>query len=93
MTQDCLYDEKKDLNPVAQNVAIDLADALKNHVIPNQVSEGSLQYTNIESPANIAGRPSDVFEAMEGNKAFSKAVKAQKEAKNPAPSPSPAPSV
>lgn len=81
MRYDCVYDEKKDLNPVAQNVAIDLADALKNHVIPNQVSEGSLQYTNIESPANIAGRPLDVFEAMEGNKAFSKAVKAQKEAK------------
>lgn len=70
----CKFDPRADKSEVQQHVAIDLAEAVSNSVVPSQVSDEDLQYGNIESPSAIYGRPSDVFDAMQQNRAFSEAL-------------------
>lgn len=78
MNCECKYDPKADVAEVQQHVAVDLRDAFKNHVVPSQVNEQELQYGNIENPSQIAGKPSDIFEAMQANRAFSENLEAKK---------------
>lgn len=73
------YDPNRDVAEVQQHVAVDLADCFKNHVVPSQVNEEELQYGNIENPSQIAGRPSDIFEAMQANRSFSEALESKKQ--------------
>ena len=70
----CEYDEKHDIAQVSQHVAVDLCEAFVNKVIPASANGEELQYGNVESPLNVYGRPSDVFEAMQMNRSFKKAV-------------------
>lgn len=74
MRYDCNFDPKCDVSEVQQGVSIDLSEAFANHVVPSQVDDSELIFTNIESPSNIAGRPSDIFESIEAGKAFRKAL-------------------
>lgn len=71
---DCPNDKRADICEVQQHVAIDLVEAFKNKCLPSMINDEDLQFGNIHDASNIAGRASDVFEAMQQNRAFSEAL-------------------
>ena len=67
MVQECEYNPVVDVAAVEQNGFIDLAKANAMSSIPSDISNSDMSYNGIEDPNSIAGRPSDVFEAVQAN--------------------------
>lgn len=71
MLQDNLvYDPVRDLHFVEQFGFIDLKTALDSSVVPSQLPESETDYNGIDDPSSIAGRPHDIFEAIDSQKAL-----------------------
>ena len=63
MVQNPKYNPSTDVQAVEQFGFIDLNDAFLNHNIPAAIDDQDISYNEIEDPASILGKPSDVFEA------------------------------
>ena len=59
----CKFNEIRDVHEVDQFGFIDLAECLSQGVVPSSISNTEDAYNDIDSPDNIMGKPSDVFEA------------------------------
>ena len=57
------YNEVCDLAPVDQFGFVDLNECLANGEVPSTVSNTEDAYNGIEDPAEILGKPFDVFDA------------------------------
>lgn len=62
MFRDCTYDENKDIQAVDSVGWIDIAEAIKNGYVPGSIEADEMTYNDIEDPASIMTRASDVFE-------------------------------
>lgn len=70
MIQDSLpFDPVRDIAPVDQFGFIDLKSALAESVVPSQMPESDTDYNGIDEPDKVLGKPHDVFEAMDAQKA------------------------
>lgn len=63
MICECKFDPKKDIHEVDQFGFIDLQECLANGEVPASIADSEDQYNGIEDPAEILGKPSDVFDA------------------------------
>ena len=77
VVESCPFDPLKDLKPVEQYGFIDLKTALDSSVVPSQMPDSDSDYNGIEEPEQIAGKPSDIFEAIDAQKAVEASVSAQ----------------
>ena len=59
----CKFNEIRDVHEVDQFGFIDLAECLSQGVVPSSISNTEDAYNDIDTPDNIMGKPSDVFEA------------------------------
>lgn len=71
---DCHYDPVRDLAPVDEFGFIDLKSALENSVVPSQMPESETDYNGIDDPQKILGKPHDIFEVIDTQKALEAAV-------------------
>lgn len=71
---DCKYNPARDLKPVDENGWLDLASAYVNKTVPSDLVSQETDYNDIDDPESIAGKPSDVFDAL----MFDKSVQASK---------------
>lgn len=69
IVKDCPFDPVRDIAPVEQFGFIELKDALANSIVPSQMSESETDYNGIDEPDKILGKPRDIFEAMDVQKA------------------------
>lgn len=69
IVKDCPFDPVRDIAPVEQFGFIELKDALANSIVPSQMSESETDYNGIDEPDKILGKPRDIFEAMDAQKA------------------------
>lgn len=67
---DCVYDPVRDIAPVEQFGFIDLKTALSESIVPSQMPESDSDYNGIEDPDKILGKPHDIFEAMDTQRAI-----------------------
>lgn len=65
----CLYDPVRDLAPVDQFGFIELKSALAESVVPSQLPDSDSDYNGIDEPDKVLGKPRDIFEAMDAQKA------------------------
>lgn len=77
IVKDIKYDPVRDLKPVDQFGFIDLKSALDSSVVPSQLPDSDSDYNGIDEPAQVLGKPHDIFEAMDAQKAFEAAAAAQ----------------
>ena len=63
LVENCVYNEITDNNAVDQYGFVDLAESIKNGVVPSSISNTEDDYNDIEDPSSIIGKPHDVFEA------------------------------
>ena len=63
MICECRFDPVKDIYEVDQFGFIDLQECLANGEVPSSIADSEDQYNGIEDPAEILGKPSDVFDA------------------------------
>lgn len=75
---DCLFDPVRDQNPVDQFGFIDLKTALDSSNIPSQLPDADSDYNGIQNPEAILGKPRDIFEAIDSQKALEEASKVSK---------------
>ena len=59
------FDINKDVNEVDQFGFFDLSESLLNGIVPDNVGTDDLAYNGIEDPSTIAGKPRDVFQAVD----------------------------
>lgn len=78
----CPNNSKADKSEVAQTGFVDLVQAFKNKCVPSSIEDKEAQYGNIEDATHIYARATDVFDQMQKSRAFSAALKAQKDAKS-----------
>lgn len=71
---ECSFDPVRDLAPVEQFGFIDLKVSLDSSVVPSQMPESSSDYNGIDDPNKILGKPRDVFEAIDTQKALEAAA-------------------
>lgn len=71
---DCVYDPVRDIAPVEQFGFIDLRTALDQSVVPSQMPESDTDYNGIDDPASVLGKPHDIFEAIDTQKALEAAA-------------------
>lgn len=77
MIQDNIaYDPQRDLAPVDQFGFIELRSALSEGVVPSQMPGSDVDYDGAEEPDQILGRPRDIFEAIDAQKALEAAAAA-----------------
>lgn len=69
IVKDCPYNPVRDLAPVEQFGFIELKDALANSIVPSQMPESDTDYNGIDEPDKVLGKPHDIFEAMDAQKA------------------------
>lgn len=74
---DCLFDPVRDIAPVDQFGFIDLKNALSESIVPSQMPESDSDYNGIDDPNKILGRPHDVFEAIDTQRAIEAAAAAE----------------
>lgn len=65
----CLFDPVRDLAPVDQFGFIELKSALAESVVPSQLPDSDSDYNGIEEPDQVLGKPRDIFEAIDAQKA------------------------
>ena len=61
---ECKYNPVRDLKPVDSVGWIDVASAYVNRTIPSDLVTQETDFNNIDDPDSIAGKPSDVFDAL-----------------------------
>lgn len=82
---ECKYDPVRDIAPVEQFGFIDLKTALAESIVPSQMPESDSDYNGIDDPGKILGKPHDVFEAIDTQRAIEAAASFQEqENDNPA---------
>lgn len=59
----CVYNEKADNHSVDQFGYVNLAESLRNGVVPSEIADSEPAYNEIDDPSSIMGKPHDVFEA------------------------------
>lgn len=64
MIQDCKFNPWRDLEKVSPDGALDLCKAYALGSIPSSLEGSEADYNNIDDPASISGKPSDVFDSM-----------------------------
>lgn len=69
LVKDCPFDPVRDIAPVEQFGFIELKDALANSIVPSQMPESETDYNGIDEPDKVLGKPRDIFEAMDAQKA------------------------
>lgn len=69
-----IYDNERDIAQVDQVGYVDLADCFINGVVPASADIDQLSYNDIDDPASIVGKPSDVFDAINMGKAMRRFV-------------------
>lgn len=83
MIQDSLpFDPVRDIAPVDQFGFIDLKSALAESVVPSQMPESDTDYNGIDEPDKVLGKPHDVFEAMDAQKAAEQLAASESADKN-----------
>lgn len=80
--ENCAFDPVRDLTPVDQYGFIDMKSALANSVVPSVMPGAEVDYNGIDDPASILGKPSDIFEAIEMQRAVEAASAKSDEASN-----------
>lgn len=73
---DFKFDPVRDLQPVDQFGFIDLRSALAESVVPSQMPDSETDYNGIDEPQKVIGKPHDVFEAIDAQKAYEAAASA-----------------
>lgn len=73
---ECLFDPVRDVAPVEQFGFIDLKVSLDSSIVPSQMPESESDYNGIDDPNKILGKPHDVFEAIDTQKALEAAAAA-----------------
>ena len=68
------FDPVKDIQPVDQYGFVDLKSALANSVVPSQMPGSDEDYNGIDDPDSIIGKPHDIFEAIDLQKALEKSA-------------------
>lgn len=74
IVKECNFDPVRDLHPVDQFGFIDLKTALDSSIVPSQMPESDTDYNGIDDPEKILGKPHDVFEAIDTQKALEAAA-------------------
>lgn len=69
IVKDCPYNPVRDIAPVEQFGFIELKDALANSIVPSQMPDSETDYNGIDEPDKVLGKPRDIFEAMDAQKA------------------------
>lgn len=69
IVKDCPFDPVRDIAPVEQFGFIELKDALANSIVPSQMPDSETDYNGIDEPDKVIGKPRDIFEAMDAQKA------------------------
>lgn len=73
---DVHYDPVRDLTPVDQFGFIDLKSALDSSIVPSQMPDSDIDYNGMEDPNQVLGKPHDIFEAIDTQKAYEAAAAA-----------------
>ena len=68
MEQVCKYDPIRDIQKVDITGFVDLVHANASNSVPANIVADETKFNEIDDPNSIAGRPSDVFDAMQMNK-------------------------
>lgn len=71
---DFRFDPRRDIAPVDQFGFIDLKVALDSSSVPSQMPDSEQDYNGIEEPEMVLGKPRDIFEAIDSQKAFEAAA-------------------
>lgn len=66
---DCRYDPVRDIAPVEQFGFIELRSALAESIVPSQMPDSETDYNGIDEPDKVLGKPHDIFEAIDAQKA------------------------
>lgn len=64
------FDPVRDISPVDQYGFVDLKSALANSAVPSVMPGADLDYNGVEDPSAIIGKPRDVFEVIDMQKAL-----------------------
>lgn len=67
---ECKYNPIVDIKPVNQLGVFDLAKAYSTGAIPADISVSDSHFNGVIDPRSLDGRPADVFEAMQAEKAI-----------------------
>lgn len=59
----CRFDPNRDIKKVDQFGFVDLNECLANGEVPSVIADSEDQYNCIDDPAEILGKPADVFDA------------------------------
>lgn len=73
---DFTFDPVRDLQPVDQFGFIDLKVALDSSSVPSQMPDSDSDYNGADDPQSVLGRPRDIFEAIDAQKALESAAAA-----------------
>lgn len=68
------FDPIRDISPVDQYGFVDLKSALANSAVPSVMPGAEVDYNGVEDPAAIIGKPRDVFEVIDMQKALESAA-------------------
>lgn len=74
IVKDCNFDPVRDIAPVDQFGFVDLKLALDSSMVPSQMTGSDSDYNGIEDPGQVLGKPRDVFEAIDSQKAYEAAA-------------------
>lgn len=74
IVKDCNFDPVRDIVPVDQFGFVDLKLALDTSMVPSQMPGSESDYNGIEEPQQILGKPHDIFEAIDSQKALESAA-------------------
>lgn len=69
IVESCLFDPVRDIVSVDQFGFIELKSALAESVVPSQLPDSDSDYNGIDEPDKVLGKPHDIFEAMDAQKA------------------------
>lgn len=78
---DCPFDPVRDIAPVDQFGFIELKDALANSIVPSQMPDSESDYNGIDEPDKVIGKPRDIFEALDAQKAAEQIVSVEPDGK------------
>lgn len=90
MIEEHTYNPSVDNQAVVSGLALDLGSALKTGKIPVKVGPSDALYNGIDNPANVGGRPSDIFDSMRMEREVYMSAKAAAAAKKAAAKSEPA---
>lgn len=71
------FDAAFDVCEVDQIGYVDLRMAYETHTIPGNLNPEDLSYNEIEDPASITGKPSDIFEAVQAGHKYASFLEGQ----------------